>query len=245
MMMQRFWGGFSFLKRGFAEIKSDKKMKLLVIIPLIIDIAIFIAAISFTLPLVPELIAVALGYLFSSSEGFLYNLVYYPLWLLFGIVFLVAVSAATYFVASVLASPFNALLAERVAEKAGVIPERPFQMGFFIKNSIKMLLVSLMRTTALVCIGLFLFILSFLPGVNLATSFIAFMLIAFDASDYAMETLEYPLSKRFKFFRESFAEYAGMGAAVGLVMLIPGFIILCMPLAVVGSSQIVTERKLL
>ena len=79
----------------------------------------------------------------------------------------------------------------------------------------------------------------------MATSYIAFMLIAFDASDYAMETMEYSLSNRMKFFREQLAEYAGMGAAVGLVMLIPGSIILCMPLAVVGASQIVCERKML
>lgn len=245
MMMRRFWNGFGFLKRGFREIRTDRKMKYLVIIPIVIDVTVFIAALTYSLPLVPALVSTALGYLFSSPEGFLYNLIYYPLWLLFGLVFLVAVSAATYFLASVLSAPFNALLAERIAVKMGVVPDRPFQIGLFIKTSIKMIWISLIRTAALVTIGIVLFVLSFLPGVNLATSYIAFMLIAFDASDYAMETMEYSLSMRMKFFREQLAEFAGMGAVVGLVMLVPGSIILCMPLAVVGASQIVCERKML
>lgn len=243
MMMRRFWNGFGFLKRGLKEIRTDSKMKYLVIIPIIIDVTIFILALTYSLPLVPALVGTALGYLFASPEGFLYHLVYYPLWLLFGLVFLVAVSAATYFFASILSSPFNALLAERMAVKMGVIKDRPFQIWQFIKSSLNMIWISLLRTVVLVSIGLVLFVLSFLPGVNLATSYVAFMLIAFDASDFAMETMEYSLGQRMKFFREQLAEYTGMGGAVGLVMLIPGSIILCMPLAVVGASQMVFERK--
>ena len=79
---------------------------------------------------------------------------------------------------------------------------------------------------------------------NFVTSFVSFILIAFDASDYVMETLEFSVKERFVFLRNNFAEYCGMGTSIGIFMLIPGLIVLMMPFMVIGASQVVASRKL-
>jgi hypothetical protein len=56
-----------------------------------------------------------------------------------------------------------------------------------------------------------------------------------------MEALRMDLSERIAFFRKFMPEYLGMASALGLCGLIPGLIILLMPLSIIGATDVVAK----
>ncbi len=204
--------------------------------PFIISLFIFFMGLGYGSHYLGVALGWALGFIFPSSEGLWYQVAYYPLLILFWMVFLVSLSAIVYLFTSVIAAPFNALLAESILVHFKYI--EPIKMGFigFIKFSVKMLAIALMRAGILVGLSIILFILSFIPGLNIITSYVAAMIVGFDAADYTLELKGYGLTERFRSVREMLPEYAGMGLTLAVVLLLPGAVILLMPSIVAGAT---------
>lgn len=237
-MVQRYFLGLGFFNSGWRLLKAHKSLWNFIWIPLVINIACFGAGLIYGAPMIPALIAKALVYVFPSPEGFWYSLTYYPLVLVFGVVFLISLSAFVYLLSSLISSPFNALLAERTLMKIGIIQAEPFNLVKTLKVSIKMFVTSLLRLAVLLFASVLLFIISFIPGLNIISSFLTFVILAFDASDYALEALQLSLSQRLAFLRSNFAEYSGMASFFVILMFIPGVIVVLMPIVVVGAAQL-------
>jgi CysZ protein len=221
---------------GFKIIVSSTKLMAIALVPFAIASVIFIFGIAQVAPLLDGWVSLALSYFTADPENILYNFFYYPLMAIFWVVFLITLTLGVYLIASILASPFNGLLAELVLMRTKKIPEEALTFLPLLINSLRMLKISLLRSIALLLIGGVLFLTSFIPGLNLVTAFIAFILIAFDAADYSFESARLSLAARFSRLRGESSLFIGMGLVIGLFAIIPGLLLFMMPLMVAGYA---------
>jgi uncharacterized protein involved in cysteine biosynthesis len=241
-VVQRFFEGFNFVRVGWRLKSQVPRMWYLIIVPLFIVFVLLWTGVilgteQITL-LAQKAIFLILGPDGSGYSGFLY----YPLVVIFWLVFIVMYFYVVYVLASVISSPFYSVIAERTLIYRGALNDAPFSFLHVLKNSFKMFLVSLARGLFLLALGVVLIVASFVPGLNLMVGFVAFVILAFDSSDYALEAMHLSFSDRIKFLRTHLIEFCGMGAFVGLTAFVPGLILLVMPFAVIGASDLVARR---
>lgn len=153
--------------------------------------------------------------------------------------FLVALFFCTYLFTKIVASPFHALLAERALIELNEVEDRPFELMRWLRVSVRMFLVSILKTGIFATVGAALFVASFVPFLNVIAAFGFLLIVAFDSTDYAFEALQWGLRERVRFFRDHITYFFGFAAALGLVFFVPGFNFLLFPAAVVGGSELV------
>jgi uncharacterized protein involved in cysteine biosynthesis len=95
----------------------------------------------------------------------------------------------------------------------------------------------------LVVFGLLLTILSFIPLLHLPVLCIGFFIIATDCLDYSLETLEYRLRARFRYYSKNFGQISGFTVGLGLTFLVPGLSFFLMPAAIVGAAHLVANNE--
>lgn len=240
-MIKRFFNGFDFILRGRRHLSAMPELKKWAVMPLVIDVLVLGLAIYFGLGAVKDLVYQLSVFALGSATSGYFDFLYYPLLVLFWLIAFIMCFYFVYVLASVVASPFNSVLAEKILISKGVIKSEPSHLMSMIKVSVQMLVVSLKRAAFLLVVGLVLFVLSFIPGLNLLAAFSVFVLLAFDSMDYAFEASKMSLNARIEFFKKNFVEFCGMGAFVGLTAFIPGLTLLLMPLAVVGAAELFSE----
>lgn len=241
--LRRLGMGFDFIREGMGLIWRQPRLWIWAFIPFVIDVILLTLTLSWGWSQVSLWTATAVGYLISSSSGWIYSLLYYPLFLGLLVGFSVLAIYLTVLLANVIASPFNSILAEKILIQMGVKQDRPFHLQQWLATSARMLAVSLMRAVIFVFLGLFLFIMSFIPVLNILSSFIAFLILAFDSADYAFESLEMSLRERYAFFKRHRLQFCGMAGALALTLLIPGLTLVLLPSAVAGAASVVARSK--
>ena len=106
-----------------------------------------------------------------------------------------------------------------------------------------MLVVSVFRVVIVAFAGMLVFVLSFIPVVNVAAA-LGFMLIfAVDISDYGFEAMEWSLRKRFAYVKANLGVYLGMACGLAFTTLVPGLNLILLPAAVVGSCATMTRVR--
>lgn len=240
-MIQRFFKGFGFVLRGRKIVKSAPHLKKWIIAPMIIDVLAFGAFLYFGFNQIRIFVSEFSMYVLGSSMGEYFNFLYYPLLVLFACVAFVLCFYAVFILATIVASPFNAVLAEKTLIHLGYLSKKDSTIAEVLKTSLNMFWVSLLRTVVLLLIGVLLMFLAFLPGLNLLAAYMVFVILAFDSMDYSFEILELNLRRRFQFFNQHLIEFCGMGAFVGLTAFLPGLTFVLMPFAVVGSASLFAE----
>jgi CysZ protein len=240
-LLQKFFLGFSFVREGFRAVKGSRALKLLIVIPFVIDLILLGTGIYFGTDQVQIWTQKAILFLLGAGESTWHTVLYYPLLILFWLVFVVLYFYVVAILASVLASPFYSVIAEKTLALLGKNADEKVPFLTTLKRSAVMFWVSIVRGLLLLTLGLFLFVASFLPGLNLFVAFFAFVILAFDSTDYAFEAKNFTLTDRLRFFRQHFVVYCGMGAFVALTAFLPGLILLVMPFAVVGATLVVSR----
>ncbi len=240
--MKKFLSGFGIILSGFKTLQSTKKLWLWVCLPFLINLIAIFFSLGWMLSHLASWIAMALGYLFVTPYPWYYYAVYYPLYLLFAIGFSVSIIYLTLILVSILAGPLYSVLAEKTLTQFGALQRPPRTFKQLLGASFSMLRVSLLRALVLLPFAALIFALSFLPGLNIVASILAFLLIAFDCLDYVFEAREYPLGKRFQLFRENLLEMLGFAIALGLTLLIPGLTLLVLPIGVVGVATWYSQK---
>lgn len=216
-------------------------IKLWVLCPFLIQIALLVMGLSWGFVEIKAITLKILAFFISQPDSIWAISVYYLLVVLFGLVFSVLYFFFMYMISSVISSPFFSIITEKSLRHLKVLGgQNSFRES--IQLAIKMIAVSVLRGFFILMVGLILFVASFIPILNLAAAYIAFLLIAMDSSDYAFESMGFSLKRRLQFVRENFVEYCGMATFVGLTVFIPGLIVLIMPFAVLGSTEIVASR---
>lgn len=233
--------GFFFLKRGLASIKKYPGLKWFILIPLFIDFVLVTSFFTVGVQMISGWVASALA--FVETGGWFFSIIYYPLFILAWVVYGVLALYLVFAISSVVASPFNAFMAEKILKQNGLIKDDKFSFLSWAALTLKMLLTSLVKAVVFALLGICIFIVSFIPGLNLASSFGIFLIFAFDSFDYAFEVRGWKLSERMNYFKRNFPSAVGMATMFALTIFIPGLTILVLPLAVVGATDLMCELE--
>ena len=240
-LFNRYIRGMRFIFQGTKDIFSIPGLLAWTIIPFVIDVLILIFGFSWGKGQIPIWKDKVMGFIFSDQSGWSYTILSSVMGLLFWIAFIGILLYGTFLLATLVASPFNAIIAEKTLSHYGLLHNPPLNWRRWVTVSVRMFVISIVKTLIFAVIGIILLILSFIPLVNLLASFVAFLIIAFDCMDYSFEAKQMKLSQRFKYFKTHLPEFSGMATMLGLSLLIPGLTLLLLPSSVVGSSWVMCE----
>jgi len=155
----------------------------------------------------------------------------------------------SWFLAGGLASPFYDMLATRIErhELGAPLDEDTSWMATVFRLPLE-LLGSVVTLALFLAISVGLFILGFIPGLQLVTVPLSILVGSFflarEVSDYALSHAGYGYVGRFAFLREYWAGALGLGAGCLVMFLIPCGGFLLMPAAVAGATAWVCSLPL-
>ncbi|NIN34637.1 MAG: sulfate transporter CysZ [Gammaproteobacteria bacterium] len=231
--------GFKYAFSGFGLL-TKPGIRLFVLVPLLINIALFTTAIFFGANMLSDFIN-------STLTGW-WEWLQWLLWPVFIIIALTVVFFCFSIIANLIAAPFNGFLAEHVeiqligsaVENNSTGPGRIFQE---IKNA---LVSELRKFIYFVIRALPLIILFFIPMVNLAAPFLWFI---FGAWMLALEYMDFPMGNHGILFDELRNRLKarrslvyGFGLGIMLLTLIPVINFLALPAAVCGATRLWVEK---
>ena len=237
-----YFTGLCFLTQGTKIICKVPGLLIWAVIPFLIDVFILIAALYFGISQISHWKGQLMSRIFDSN-GWLYLLLSPFASIFLWITFMAALFYGVFLLTSLIASPFNAVIAEKVLSHHNIIKSKPFNWSRWLSTSLKMLKISLIKTVLFLAVGGILFLLSFIPIVSFIALFTTLLMIAFDFMDYSFEAKEMELSQRWKYFRTYIPQLCGMATAIGFSLLIPGLMLLLLPSAVAGSAWVVSQSE--
>ncbi len=234
--MSDFFYGLTALFRGFQILVGDSKLRTWSLIPfavaLVLGTLITISGLYFIGGSIGSF-AVSLGSWISLAPGswaiFALTLVLWPIALL-------ALGVAVYVSVRLVVAPFYSILAELALVVIGMRKDQPFQMREWLVFTVRMLLVSLVKSLIFAVAAAILFMCSLIPLINLIATMGFVLILAFDVSDYSFEAMGWGIRRRFQHFRSHLAMYSGFAVGLGSVLVIPGMSVIIMPAAVVGGG---------
>ena len=233
-MLENFSRGARYVGRGAAIIQQGK-LRRFVIIPLLINLLIFVGMIWLS------------GVYFSSLiDTFLPNwldwaIIQFILWTFFAVLSILVFAYTFTIIANFIAAPFNSLLAEKT--------ER-YLTGQDIEgsDSIAQLLASIPVTMAselrkllyLILWMIPLLIISIIPALNLISPIVWLLfsawLLALEYTDYPMGNHGYTFGKIKTRLKKDRSLALGFGGAMTILTSIPVINILAMPIGVAGAT---------
>ncbi len=233
--------GAGYLTRG-ARMLSHPKLRLFVIIPLVVNILIF-----------GSLISVGFGYLSAMMDSLLLGIpdwlgfIEWILWPLIGITVSLVTGYLFTAVALVIASPFNALLAEKAEE---LVTGRPVDalegLGAALLALPRGILRELTKLLYYVPMAVFVLVVSFIPGINAVAPVLWFLLGAWMMSiqfvDYPMDNHQLSFADVKEAVRSRRLSTMGFGGLVALCTGIPIVNFFVVPAAVVGATLLWCEE---
>ncbi len=227
--------GLTFWIQGWRFLLSEKSLLIWIFIPMVVALAAAVSIVTILFEHLPAWVQWLLQQILSFTPSWFHYL-YYPLWVGNAILILVAGVFIGYLLQGLLAIPFYAFLAEKTLVKLGVLKDRPFTFSGWVKSSIHMLAIGLIKTFVFLALGVVLFICSFIPGLNILTMFFALLILTIDLLDYSFESLRFGLKRRIGFVVSQPLLILGMVTGLGLTIILPGLTLLIAPGAVVGAG---------
>ncbi len=238
--LTNFSKGFFYPFRAGRFILKHPRLYKFVIIPFLINALVFTLAVYFGLDFFNETVV---G-LIPQGEAWYWLTLYYVLWVVAVLATAVLVFFTFTVVGNLIASPFNDLLSERTEESlVGQKHEEPFSMRAFLIDARRTLWEESKKMLAfLLCMGLLL-LLNFIPGIgSLIYSCLAILLTLFFLS---VEYTGYVFGRKRGTFKDqrrfiSSRKFLMLGFSTGIlaILAIPFLQFLCIPVGVVGATQI-------
>ncbi len=239
--MPGFFDGLTFWMRGWRLLLGHSSLITLAIIPFLIAVSVGGLATYVLFTNLSIWVTGFVSWMIGTSAGIWVQLAYYPLLIGTGIVFFIGSIFVGYVAHVILAIPFYSLLAERALAVLGLKPESPFDFKAWARNSLRMFRISAVKGILFLTLGVILFVLSFIPIVNVVAVVGTLMIVSFDLLDYSLESLSYGLRQRFAFMLKRRKMWFGMACGLGLTLFIPGLTFVVAPGAVVGGAILLKE----
>ena len=233
--------GANCLLRG-ARLLRHPKLRAFVIVPLIVNVLIFSALITW-----------GLGNLITWVEGWMawlpdwLGFLEWVLWPLIGIAVALVTGYAFTAVALLIASPFNALLAEKAEELITGEPVAGLEgLGPALMSVPRGVFREIAKLLYYVPMAVFVLIVSFIPAVNAIAPLLWLLLGAWMMS---LQFVDYPMDNHQRSFRDVRAAVArerlsslGFGGLVAACASIPVVNFFVVPAAVVGATILYVEE---
>lgn len=233
----RFFVGARAPLVGVQNLWSGPKLLLISLIPAILSTALFIVSFSFGI----GHISVWLALYAPAAVGFWGTLFYWTFFIFGYVLYVLLVAILTYLVSQIVLMPINSVIAERVLKFEGVLGDERFEWSRWLNRTGRLLLIMIFQIGFFAVLGILVFILSFLPGLNLLAAFLGFLILSFNCADYAMELADLNLRAKLKLFKSRLPEFCGMAAVLGLTFLIPLLNFFFLPIAVSGASWLLSS----
>ena len=233
-MIQGFFQGFGFLFQGFSLI-FQKGIRGFVLIPLLINIAVFSGAVWFAYAQYQQLMGQLLGWLPSWLSW-----VEWVLLPFFALLIMLVIYYTFSLIANFIAAPFNAFLAERVEKKLRGIAVLETSGASLMSNIGKTLGSEVKKILYMLKWMPVLILITIIPGVNIISPF---AWLVYGAWMYSLQYADYPMGNHDLFIKEELqilrknrGHALGFGAATTLATIIPVLNFVAMPVAVCGAS---------
>jgi CysZ protein len=230
--------GAGYLTRG-AKLLKHPSLRAFVIIPLVINILIFGSLLTLGFSYISDLMDSMLG----SIPGWL-NFIKWILWPL--IVITVSLISGYLFttVALVIASPFNALLAEKAEELITGQPVDSLEgFGAALASVPRSVVRELLKLLYYIPMALLALLLSFIPGVGaVAWLLLGAWMMSIQFVDYPMDNHQLSFAEVKKACRSRRLSSLGFGGVVAVCTGIPLVNFFVVPAAVVGATLLWCEE---
>ena len=233
--------GAGYLTRG-ARMLSHPSLRLFVIIPLAVNIVIFGSLIALGFSYLSGL----MDSLLSSIPGWL-DFIGWILWPLIGLTVSLVSGYLFTAVALIIASPFNALLAEKAEELHTGRPVDSLEgLGAALLAMPRGIIREIAKLLYYVPMAVFVLVVSFVPGINAIAPVLWFLLGAWMMSiqyvDYPMDNHQLSFADVKEAVRSRRLSSMGFGGMVALCTSIPIVNFFVVPAAVVGATLLWSEE---
>ena len=240
-----FSRGFFSPFRSLKLLRQQPRLLQYIVIPFLINALVFSAAVYLGLDFFGSTVVESI----PRGEAWYWSVIYWLLWIVAVLLTAVLVFFSFTVVGNLLASPFNDLLSERVEEVlSGLVNNEPFTFGRFFREAWQTILMEAKKMWVFVVIMVLILPLNLLPGIgNALYTLLAIGLTLFFLS---FEYLGFVMVRKGRFFREQktyiFARrflMLGFSCGVMVILAVPFFQLLCIPLAVIGATRLWCEEE--
>ncbi len=241
-----FYHGLMALPKGVKEILTDLRIFIYVLIPLSIGLAMLYYSFYYGWDYSGEFVKTMLKqYLpeWISEKNYIYKSLFWLANLLAKFIFSLIIICLSFFFVQLLSIPFYSLICERILVKRKVFPNRPLDIATWIRLTLRLFVISLFRMVIFLIIGIFVFIISFVPGLQILALIYSGYVMAVDSLDYTLEIYEVSLGRRFYIYLSHFGFFMGMIIWLLPTLFIPGLTLIFLPITVVGSAVTFAEIR--
>jgi CysZ protein len=230
--------GASYLTRGAGLLKHPS-LRAFVIVPLVLNILIF-----------GSLLMLGFSYLSDLMDSMLSGIpawLEFIKWILWPLIVITVSLIAGYFfttVALIIASPFNALLAEKAEELITGKPVNSLEgFGAALASIPRSVLRELVKLLYYIPMALLVLLLSFIPGVGaVAWLLLGAWMMSIQFVDYPMDNHQLSFTEVKRAVRSRRLSSLGFGGLVALCTAIPLVNFIVVPAAVVGATLLWCEE---
>lgn len=245
--MFHFIRGLTYPFQGAWFIKNHPILLRYILIPLMINIIVFVVLISLSW----HYGGILLNQVIPKEEAWYWSLVFYLSLGLLGLLLVLVVIFTFTVVGNLIAAPFNEVLSEKVEEIfLGKIPENSYPNSSFFGTAFHLfrqtsfnLLENLKEIAFFAIIGLCMFFLNFIPGLGTGLNMLwIWIFLAFEFLNYPLSRKSYSFRQKLRLIWDQKGLVSGFGLGVFLVLFIPVFNLACIPASVVGGTLLYLQE---
>lgn len=236
-MITRFAQGLVLSIRGGVLLWRTPALRRLAIVPLILNIILYIVTISLFI----QYYETGFGLLITRPEAWYWLIGYY---VLRGLAFVAAIGVFLFsfvFIGRALATPFLDILSERTEDVLHGTPiNRPFHLGRWLAAILR----SLGHTLVMLFVLAVAFPLSFVPVIGQAAWLgLGWLLLVYDFTSFALDRRQLSLRKKWQRILSDRAGSFGFGAALFMLLAIPVVNLFGLSVAAVSGTLLVCEQE--
>ena len=231
--------GFSYPFRAGKFIKHHPSLLKYIILPFLINVVVFSGAVYWGLTFFNSIVV----HYIPQGEAWYWALLSYFLWLVAILVTMVLVFFSFTVVGAIIASPFNDILSEKTEELlTDISHDAPFAFRVFLRDALQIVVDGCKKIIIFVLLMLFLLPLNLIPGGTLPYSALSilltvfFLVVEYTGYVFTRKHLTFLDQRRFIFSYKFMM--LGFGTGIMGVLAIPFLQFFCIPLGVVGATQL-------
>lgn len=245
IFLKRYILGFSILFRGADYFLGHKALRRLALWPLLLAVTLLFLGIYSVVQWIPwlqEFFLAQLTQLVGPFESWWWQALFWLAGVFLYLASFFMVLGSTYFIALVLAIPFNAQIAEKTLELKGFTYHEPKSWRDWLAFNLQMAYTAVWKLLLLLVLAVPIFVISLIPGVGWLAGLYGVFLVAYDSLDYALELKAYKFSQRLAFVRQYFPELLGYSTLIAVFMVLPLVNLLLLPLLICSGSLFVGQE---
>jgi len=239
-----FSQGFFYPFRAGKFIRNHPVLLKYIIVPFLINFVVLSLAVFWGLSFFNSIVV----HYIPQGDAWYWVILSYFLWALAILMTMVLVFFGFTVTGAIIASPFNDILSEKTEEiLTGIINEEPFVFKIFLKDALQTVMDESKKIFIFVILMLLLLPLNLIPGGTLPYSILSvlltvfFLVVEYTGYVFYRKHLTFHDQRRFIFSQKFLM--LGFGTGIMGVLAVPFLQFLCIPLGVVGATQLWHDRS--